>query len=97
MPYCLESKDLPDGADINNVRIPSDIALRSSPASDLRFGIEVLEGRALYLDEKASGDELYRPLGAPGMTEMPVRLIPYFAWNNRGPTAMSVWLPLDVR
>lgn len=97
MLYCLESKDLPDGADINNVRIPSEMALKPSPASDLRFGIEVLEGRALYLDEKAWGEELYRPLGAPGMTEMPVRLIPYFAWNNRGPTAMSVWLPLDVR
>ncbi|WP_396654242.1 hypothetical protein [Microbacterium sp.] len=25
---------------------------------------------------------------------MPVTLIPYFAWGNRGPSEMSVWLPV---
>ncbi len=25
---------------------------------------------------------------------LPLRLIPYYAWLNRGPSEMRVWLPL---
>ncbi len=28
------------------------------------------------------------------MKPLPIRMIPYFAWANRGPAAMSVWLPV---
>jgi DUF1680 family protein len=28
--------------------------------------------------------------------DLPVRMIPYFAWNNRGPGAMSAWHSLEV-
>ncbi len=97
MLYCVESNDLPTGKDLNNVRIPADIELTAAPTSDLPFGIQVLEGNALYLDESPWDDELYRPLAAPTMTDLPIRLIPYFAWNNRGPGAMSAWLPLEMK
>jgi DUF1680 family protein len=36
---------------------------------------------------------LYRRLTA-GLAPQPIRMIPYYAWNNRGPVDMSVWLPL---
>jgi DUF1680 family protein len=32
------------------------------------------------------------PLAEP--TPVDLKLIPYYAWGNRGPSAMSVWLPL---
>ena len=94
--YCVESKDLPKGKDLNNVRIPADIALAVSPASDLPFGIQALAGDALYLDQKPWEGELYRPLSAPTLSRLPIRMIPYFAWANRGPGGMSAWLPLDL-
>ena len=25
---------------------------------------------------------------------IPIRLIPYYAWSNRGPSEMTVWMPL---
>jgi hypothetical protein len=32
------------------------------------------------------------PDGKPA-TPIPLTLIPYYAWANRGPSAMRVWLP----
>ena len=38
-------------------------------------------------------------IGIPcaSMNPLPIRLIPYYAWNNRGPAAMSMWLPLVLK
>lgn len=45
------------------------------------------------------GDALYRklsprPLPPAGSGTLDVTLVPYFAWANRGPSLMRVWLPL---
>ncbi|MGD8238192.1 MAG: glycoside hydrolase family 127 protein [Armatimonadota bacterium] len=95
--YCLESPDLPDGADLSNVYIPSDIALEPVAADDLPFGIRMLEGTGLYRREPAWGDALYRTLPASPMEPIRLRMLPYFAWANRGPSAMAVWHPLLLR
>jgi len=38
---------------------------------------------------------LYRhvPDGSP--ERIPLRLIPYYAWSNRGSSDMTVWIPLE--
>jgi len=95
--YCVESKDLPEGKNINSIRIPADVELKAASASDLPFGIQALEGKALYLDEKPWGGELYRPLSVSAMSDFSIRMIPYFAWANRGPGGMSAWLPLEIQ
>lgn len=92
--YCLESADLPDNIDLNYVYLPSDPSLKPVPASGLSGGILALEGEAWYRPEAPWENDLYRPLSPSALQPMPVRMIPYFAWNNRGPAAMSVWLPL---
>lgn len=95
--YCLESIDLPDEKHIDNVRIPSDMKLKVT-GSGLPFGIKNLEGKALYQEVDSWDRTLYRPLGTSiKMSKLPVSLIPYFSWNNRGQTAMSVWLPLEMK
>ena len=43
--YCLESKDLPEGLDLNNVYIPDDLQLDAQAADDLPFGIVALDGQ----------------------------------------------------
>ena len=92
--YCLESKDLPEDVELNNIYLPSDIELEPRPAEDFPFGIMTLEGKALHRGEPDWSKELYRELKPHPLESVPVRLIPYFAWANRGPTAMSVWLPV---
>ena len=92
--YCLESPDLPEGVDLNNVYFPSDIALDPVPVGDLPFGIVALEGDALYRPEPIWSGELYRRFEQLPLKPLSVRMVPYFAWNNRGPSTMSVWLPL---
>jgi DUF1680 family protein len=92
--YCLESKDLPADTDLNNVYLPEDIKFDAHVAHDLPFGVNVLEGEALHRAEPSWDSELYRKLKRRSVTPMPIRLIPYFAWANRGPAAMSVWLPV---
>jgi len=93
--YCLESKDLPKGIDLNNVLIPDDIKLTPQAAADLPFGIVTLGGRALYRAESPWSTALYRTVERKSAEPLPIRMIPYFAWANRGPAAMSVWLPVD--
>jgi len=94
--YCLESADLPKQLDLNNVRIPANTGLKPVPADDLPFGILKLQGEALYLPEAQWTNQLYRPLASSEMTDISISFIPYFAWNNRGPGAMSAWLPLEM-
>ncbi|MBT3374192.1 MAG: glycoside hydrolase family 127 protein [Lentisphaerae bacterium] len=96
--YCLESVDLPEGVDIWNVQIPSDIALTALPAKEFPFDAQCLEGDAVQRAEPGWGDfELYRPIQDRPIEPVPLRLIPYFAWANRGPSGMSVWLPALLR
>jgi len=95
--YCLESPDLPEGIDLDGVLAPSDADLRPAPAPDLPFGIRVLQGQFLHRCEEPWEGQLYRPLAPHPPAPVPVRLIPYFAWANRGPSTMSVWLPAAMR
>jgi DUF1680 family protein len=94
--YCLESIDLPGDVDLNGVYIPSDISLSPVPASDLPFGIRALQGEGVYRREAPWKAELYRGLQPVSLESIPLRLVPYFAWANRGPSAMSVWLPVRL-
>jgi len=95
--YCLESPDLPEGLDLNGVYLPSDIELTARAGEGMPFGVRVLEGQGLYRNPSDWTGQLYRPLGNTFMKLLPIRLIPYFAWANRGLSTMSVWLPVVWR
>ena len=56
-------------------------------------GVVALEGEAVVLPA-ADEDALYDDVADAELATAPVRLIPYFAWGNRGAGEMSVWLPL---
>jgi uncharacterized protein len=95
--YCLESPDLPDDAEVHQVYLPSDVAFEPQQAEGLPMGIIALQGRGLVRLEPSWEGSLYRPVGDHPLKPMNVHLIPYFAWANRGPSAMSVWLPLLLK
>ena len=93
--YCLESHDLPAGVKPSEVVIPAGVRLRPRFEARLLGGVTVLEGRALVVGEGDWAGRLYRTLRPEARRTAPLRLIPYYAWNNRGVPHMTVWLPLD--
>lgn len=74
--------------------IPRDIELSSRFDARLLDGVCVLEGRAASVPHRDWSGELYRDLSTPESRSIRLRLIPYYAWGNRGPSEMTVWLPL---
>ena len=92
--YCLESADLPEGLDIDRILLPREAAWTVARQADLLGGVVVLKTEALALPARQPAAGLYRRLTAGPLTPQPIQLIPYYAWNNRPPVDMSVWLPL---
>ena len=95
--YCLESPDLPAGVGIDEVYLPPDAPLRPRHLPDLLNGVTVLEGDLEVIPQPAWDGTLYRELQPVPPQRHPLRLIPYYAWANRGISQMTVWLPLTRR
>jgi DUF1680 family protein len=92
--YCLESLDLPSGTRLNDVAVPAACGLAPRHDSSVLGSVTVLEGELLAAASPAWNDQLYRPRQAAESRPIKTRLVPYYAWANRGPSEMSVWLPL---
>lgn len=95
--YCLESPDLPPGVKISDVLVPSDMKLIARYDQRLLNGVVVLEGQALKRQMENWTGKLYRDFKPEAPTPFNVRFIPYSVWQNRGPSEMSVWLPVSTR
>jgi len=92
--YCLEAVDLPDDVPLHEVALPLDIQFDAVHEPDLLGGVTVLEAEAIRVILSPDDGRLYRPIEEVEYLALPIRLIPYYAWNNRGVTEMSVWLPM---
>jgi len=90
--YCLESADLPDGENVFNVVLPANIKLKPQHMLVDNGSIMALEGTARLLSSNEA-NSLYREVNTH-TKPVHIRLIPYYAWANRGRTDMTVWMPL---
>lgn len=93
--YCLEGVDLPEGCDLFDISVPKDINLQPVKTNIGNTEVVALEGEFLWNDRSSWEGTLYREIDTERMKKVKLKLIPYFAWNNRGLSEMSVWLPLD--
>lgn len=91
--YCLESIDIANGEKIDNVLIPADIKLTPKKITIEGSPIVALEGMARLASATSWEGVLYRPVVQAEKT-VNIRLIPYYAWGNRGKGEMTVWMPL---
>ncbi|MBA4105932.1 MAG: ATP-binding protein [Pirellula sp.] len=94
--YCLESPDLPAGVRVDEVALAADATLRPVFEPRLLGGVTVIDADARTRPAGDWSGRLYRPLdGAAKGKAIDVRLVPYYAWANRGASEMTVWMPRD--
>jgi len=93
--YCAESVDNP-GVPIRDLNLAAG-EFEEAFEPDLLGGVVTLTGEGAVVEDSCDRGPLYQPAGAwkdlsrRGAT---VKLIPYYAWANRGTSDMTVWMPL---
>jgi hypothetical protein len=82
--YCAEWPDNPQGH-VRNLMVPDVTKLSAEFKSGLLGGVMVVKGNAIALAYDEQDKVVQR--------EQEFTAIPYFAWANRGPGEMIVWIP----
>jgi len=96
--YCLEGWDQPEVPVLSDVAVAvgqSPPAFEAEHKAELLGGVTVLRHQGAALQPSSAEDPLYRLAipRAPGTRPQKLTLIPYYAWANREPAAMEVWVP----
>ncbi|MFF3333853.1 glycoside hydrolase family 127 protein [Streptomyces sp. NPDC002888] len=89
--YCAESVDLPDGREVDAVRVDPSAEPQDGPDDTV-----VVPGELAAPEPAPDAAWPYRPLddaSAPAAERTGIVLVPYHSWANRGPSTMRVWLP----
>jgi len=84
--YCLEQCD--QNEPLGRLCLPQAAQLKASRREDLLGGIVVVQGLA----GEAPEGKLYQAAGPERSVEF--MAVPYYAWDNRQPGPMEVWLPV---
>lgn len=100
MVYALEQIDQPGVHSLADVSLPIEkdpkAGFRTEFRPDLLGGVMVVHHAGIESEGSGGPQPLYRPVGGkPREAARPVQLtfIPYYAWANRSPSAMRVWVP----
>jgi DUF1680 family protein len=91
--YCLEACD--QGEPLDSLCLPAGANLEAEKRPNLFGGVVVVKGIAATAAEQDWTNTLYQPTAAS--SHVPITAIPYYAWDNRSPGAMKVWLPVAPR
>ncbi|WP_420147268.1 aceric acid hydrolase [Spirosoma sp.] len=90
--YCLESTDNAN-TKLTNVALSAKNDFKPTPAKIDNSNVMALEGTAKLINEGNWTNQLYREVSDKAPVSTRVRLIPYYAWANRGQSEMQVWIP----
>ena len=92
--YCLETADNPDGH-IADLEVDTAAPPESVWAPDRLGGVMLVKAGGWAVDTRPWAHQLYRQAGAPAAARRRVTLtaVPYYAWANREPGAMRIWIP----
>jgi DUF1680 family protein len=87
--YCLEQAD--HAMPLDRIALPDTAELTHVYEPDLLGGVVTIGGTAAAADDAGWEDLLYRT-SPPSARPCALRAIPYYAWDNRAPGAMRVWV-----
>jgi DUF1680 family protein len=85
--YCLEGPDNKDGV-VQNIVMNQQVAVKESYDKQLMNGIITLTGEGSATSRQVESSDLLK-------TNLQATAIPYYAWSNRGPSEMVVWIPFE--
>ncbi|MFC5530540.1 glycoside hydrolase family 127 protein [Cohnella yongneupensis] len=88
--YCLEEAD--NGPELHTLQLSERNELTTYFDSGLMGGLQVIQAEAIRTGAEDWGSDLYRSDAISRSKNVTARLIPYFAWANRGVGEMSVWV-----
>jgi DUF1680 family protein len=87
--YCLEGTD--NDAPLHRIRLPKSTDFRAEHVADVLDGIVTLSGPAEAETSMDWTGALYRT-NPPEASPAAITAVPYFAWDNREPGEMLVWV-----
>lgn len=93
--YCLESVDLPGETGIFDIILPHDVNFAPAGEKIGESYLTTLSGEVLYIPGDDWDNQLYREINSTTSEKIFIKLIPYFAWANRGHSEMTVWIPFS--
>jgi len=88
--YCLEGVD--NERPLYQYAIDPQTDFDVTHHEDLLEGVVTLDGTATVPSRDDWDGELYRPSVETDETTAQITAVPYYAWNNRGPNPMRVWI-----
>ncbi|EHQ26594.1 hypothetical protein BDD43_0604 [Mucilaginibacter gracilis] len=86
--YCLEGPDNRDSL-VQNILIDKNALTEANYKADLLNGVDVISTDGKSTKRQLNSDKLIE-------TDQKVKAIPYYAWANRGPSEMTVWVPYEA-
>jgi DUF1680 family protein len=91
--YCLEACD--QGESLASIYLPPSAELKATKSKDMLGGVVVVKGIAWTVPEQEWSNQLYQAV--PPSHPVHITAIPYYAWDNRQPGLMKVWMPQAPR
>jgi DUF1680 family protein len=91
--YCLESNQLPANTSVNDVVLNINSTFTTDFIKIGNRNLLSINASSSIVPENTWDKTLYKPISAKlEPEELDIKLIPYFAWGNKGKGEMSVWL-----
>ncbi|SHL96080.1 aceric acid hydrolase [Flavobacterium chilense] len=90
--YCLESDQLPSKISVNDValNLKSNFATNNFILNNRN--LVSIDAETVINSNNSWNKTLYKPLSSKNVDAVQVKLIPYFAWGNKGKGEMTVWM-----
>lgn len=94
--YCMESFDVNEPS-MDHILLPIDAPFKIGLLEIDGRSLPALSTEAVKIEyEKYDEHALYQTLRPNAYKKIPIRLIPYNSWDNRGRGEMKNWLPVRI-
>ena len=90
--YCLESDQLPANSSVNDVILNLNSDFKSDFTELKNRKLVTIEATSKVASDNSWNKTLYKPISTKDGKALTVKLIPYFAWGNKGQGEMTVWM-----
>jgi uncharacterized protein len=92
--YCLEKHDNAGVPSLFDTFLPAGRGFTEERRPELLGGVVTLRHPGMFAEKPLAGEPLYRPFTGQPEPARPAELVfvPYYAWANREPAEMQVWV-----